>query len=88
MVPTIAKVREFAEERDIELQLADGFEQALVGVGRQFNRYAVVYDRAKCIDVLRYRDEMSRQEAEEFFEFNVVGAYVGENTPIFLDTLP
>ena len=88
MPPMLVKVRAFAEEHDVELLLADGFEQALVGVGRQFNRYAVVYDRAKCIDVLRFRDEMTRQEAEEFFEFNVVGAFVGENTPIFLDTLP
>ena len=30
---------------------------------------------------------MSREEAEEFFEHNVAGAYVGENTPVFLTRL-
>jgi len=28
---------------------------------------------------------MRYTEAEEFFEFNVLGAYVGENTPGFLE---
>jgi hypothetical protein len=28
--------------------------------------------------------DMTSEEAEEYFEFNVQGAYVGENTPAFL----
>jgi hypothetical protein len=28
---------------------------------------------------------MSYEEAIEYFEYNVLGAYVGENTPIFID---
>jgi hypothetical protein len=27
---------------------------------------------------------MTDQEAHEYMEFNVVGAYVGEHTPVFL----
>lgn len=84
----IEKVQAWAEETDTEILLADGFEKALLGVGRQFNKYAAVYDYEKCIQVLVERDGMTREDAEEFFGFNVVGAYVGENTPIFLDTLP
>jgi hypothetical protein len=30
--------------------------------------------------------DCSEEEAMEFFEFNVVGAWVGEHTPIFVDT--
>ena len=30
------------------------------------------------------RDGMTQEEALEFFEFNVVGAWVGEQTPIFV----
>ena len=30
------------------------------------------------------RDGMTHDEATEFFEFNVVGSWVGEETPIFL----
>ena len=32
------------------------------------------------------RDGMSHEEAVEFFEFNTKGAYLGPNTPIFIDT--
>jgi len=28
---------------------------------------------------------MPEEDAEEFFDFNVQGAYVGEATPVFLD---
>jgi hypothetical protein len=45
----------------------------------------VVYSRSKCIEVLITRDKMSKEEAEEFFDFNVEGAYMGEKTPIFVD---
>jgi hypothetical protein len=29
------------------------------------------------------KEEMTEEEAEEFFEFNVSGAYMGEQTPIW-----
>jgi hypothetical protein len=65
--------------------LADGFEQALIGFGYQFTYPVAVYSRKRCMDILVNRDEMSYEEATEYFDFNVAGAYVGESTPIFLD---
>jgi hypothetical protein len=41
----------------------------------------------KCLKVLIERDDMSYPEAHEFMEFNVVGAYVGDFTPIFVHSL-
>ena len=65
--------------------LADGFEDAFLGMCEVFNRQPLApYDRDKCIEILVKRDEMTYEEAVEFFEFNVSGAWVGENTPIFL----
>ena len=64
--------------------VADGFDEAIIGIGRQFNKNLVIYDEDKCIEILMERDGMSEEEAIEFFEFNVVGAYVGEYTPIYL----
>jgi len=61
---------------------ADGFEEALLGHAQQFNKEFAVYDRDMCIKILA-RD-MPLDEAEEFFEYNVIGAYVGEFTPAFL----
>ena len=67
-----------------EALYADGFEDAIIGVGRQFNTEIVIYDEDKCLEILVLRDQMTPEEAEEFFEFNVVGAYVGDHTPIFV----
>jgi len=65
---------------------ADGFEGCELGIAyRATNIPVIAYDRTKCIDRLVERDGMSRDEADEFFEFNVVGAWVGDNTPIFVD---
>jgi hypothetical protein len=70
---------------DENVLLADGFDDAFVGIGRQFGRPIAVYNKSKCIDILQ--EDMSEEEAEEYFQFNVEGAWVGENTPIFLETL-
>lgn len=76
-----------APEKD-QILLADGFEDALLGVTYMINRgHAAVYNRSKCIDILVNRDGMSYEEADEFFEFNVAGAYVGPHTPIFLQPM-
>lgn len=77
--------REWLEEEVDEILLADGFDAALLGYARRPGQPAVaIYDRAVCIDVLMARDGMNFEEAEEFFEFNVVGAWVGEGTPCFV----
>jgi hypothetical protein len=68
---------------DENVLLADGFDDAFVGIGRQFGRPIAVYNRSKCIDILK--EDMSEEEAEEYFQYNVEGAWVGENTPIFLE---
>ena len=32
-------------------------------------------------------EDMTMEEAEEFFEFNIIGSYVGDGTPVFLEEL-
>jgi len=66
---------------------ADGFETAFVAVGFRYNGNDIaVYDYDLCIKVLIDRDEMSLQEAHEYMDYNVVGSYVGEETPLFIRT--
>jgi hypothetical protein len=65
-----------------EILLATGFEDAFMGIARQFGRPFAIYDYEKCLEILE-RD-MTSDEAIEYFCFNVEGAYVGENTPAFL----
>ena len=70
---------------DENVLLVDGFDDAFIGIGRQFGKPFAIYERSKCIDILK--EDMSEDEAEEYFQYNVEGAWVGENTPIFLDEI-
>jgi len=59
---------------DDDILVADGFEAALIGVGRRCGQPDIaVYDEDKCIEVLMAQG-MEREEAMEHFEFHVVGS--------------
>lgn len=61
------------------------FDAAILGVAERIGMSPIVaYDTAKILDILCERDGMEGDEAVEYFEFNIVGAYVGERTPIFI----
>lgn len=65
----------------------EAFDEAIIGVAeRSGGMMVVAYDRSRCVDILA-RD-MSREDAEEFFEFNTLGAWMGDQTPVFIDTRP
>ena len=65
--------------------LADGFEDAIIGTAERVGmRDVVAYDAEKCIQILIDRDGMTSQEAHEFFHFNVLDCWVGEQTPVFV----
>ena len=63
---------------------ADGFDDALIGYDAR--SFCAVYDYDKTEKILVKRDGMSFTEAHEHMEFNVVGSYVGEFTPVFIHT--
>ena len=71
------------------LLLADGLEHAFIGLVMRFN----VLDPIACYDydevIAGYiREGMTEEEAVEFFEFNVIGAWAGERTPCFIRRMP
>ena len=81
------QIDEFVEESfpdDEGILLADGYDEALVGFGNQFtNATCAIYDIDRIIACLTERDGMTHEEAIEWFDFNIQGAWVGEQTPIF-----
>ena len=80
------EIRERLAEEFPETLLADGFDAALVGVARRCGQPTLaVYDYELGLQVLMERDGMTREEAIEYMEFNVVGAWVGPGTPIWLE---
>ena len=71
------KIIEWFPEEDI--LKADGFDEAIIGIDT--NEMRLIYSVSKCIQIL-CRD-MNEEEAVEFFDFNVMGSYVGDKTPIW-----
>ena len=70
-----------------DLLTADGYDDCILGVAYEFGRPPrVAYDRDAMIEKLA--EDMTHEEAEEYFEFNIAGAYVGENTPTYIDRTP
>ena len=64
---------------------ANGFDNALIGIGRRCSQEDVlVYDFNKAVKILVNRDNMTEEEAVEYLEFNTVGAWVGDKTPMFV----
>tara|TARA_B100000963_G_C22496328_1_gene611627 strand:- start:294 stop:545 length:252 start_codon:yes stop_codon:yes gene_type:complete len=65
-----------------ECLTADGFDDALVGCTYGANVVAV-YDIDRIIEIL-VEEGMDYEDAVEHADFNIVGSYVGEKTPIFM----
>lgn len=66
--------------------LADGLEDAFIGISQAAFGEPVraVYSANKVVAKF-IREGMSGEEAWEFYDFNVLGAYVGETTPLFVE---
>ena len=56
------------------------FEPAIIG--QSDADFRIVYSVEKIIDILS--EDMTREEAIEFYEYNILGAYMGEMTPIYV----
>jgi hypothetical protein len=78
----------------------DDFDEAIIGMaGRMSMEPVVAYDIDKIIDILMNQFESSNIEIEdedfdqkiyemayEYFEYNILNAWLGEHTPIFIKT--
>ena len=66
----------------------DGFDEAIIGsacIWRDSSRIDVlVYDAEGIRTILMIRDGMDMDEAREYIEFNIEGAYMGIDTPILV----
>tara|TARA_R100000908_G_C3707171_1_gene115247 strand:+ start:566 stop:823 length:258 start_codon:yes stop_codon:yes gene_type:complete len=79
-------IEEIYGEDEPYLLFADGFDEAIIGTVYDGGRTRVVYDMEIILEVLMNRDEMTYEDAVDYFEFNVAGSYMGEYTPLYLET--
>ena len=66
-----------------ECLTADGFDSALVGCTYGANVVAV-YDINKMVETLM-EEGADYEDAVDFLDYNVVGAYLGEKTPLYVN---
>ena len=67
----------------------DGHDDAILGpacIWRGSSRVDVLVYDAELIRESLMRDGMTSEDAREFIEFNIDGAYVGEDTPVLVWT--
>ncbi len=79
--------REMIAESDEDMLFADGLDAALIGVCYRHGQPPIAcYDYEKAITLIRSWG-MSHDDATEYFEFNTVGAWVGDYTPCYVEML-
>jgi len=62
----------------------DGYDKAILGIT---DNGQLVYSKEIMVDLLREDDkDLSEEDAWEFLEFNCFCAYVGDQTPIYVNT--
>lgn len=81
-------IREQISEINPDALVCDGFDDAIIGIAERINLGPVVaYSVEKIISIMIDRDGMTYEEALEFYEYNILGAWFGEFTPIFITTI-
>jgi len=82
---TRKEIKVFIESQDLEspIVLADGLDSGFIGISTEEDTPRAVYSVDKCINELA--EQMSMEEASEYFWFNVAGAG-GKGFPIYIFT--
>jgi hypothetical protein len=82
------KIDEFLEEMKIvvndDSMYPTDMKEAIIGYVERFGmKPQILLDRKKCIDILM-KQGMGLEEANEYFEFNTIGSFMGKDrTPCF-----
>lgn len=77
---------DFIRETYPETLVMDGFDECIIGICYRFGQEPIIaYDQSAVISKLMEQG-MDEDEAIEYFEFNQIGAWMGEYTPCFVDT--
>lgn len=85
---TCKMLLDLARKNEEGMIILDGLDAAILGVvSRCGLSPCLLYSSERIVRIFVERDGMSREEAEEFFDFNTAGAYLGEQTPLFLHDL-
>lgn len=82
------EIEQWLEPIGRETIFVDGFDMAIMGITEVDDGYKVCYDIGRILELLVLEHDMDEQEAIEYYDFNIGGAYVGPLTPIFVQCVP
>jgi len=78
------EIIELMTELNDEALTMDGFHEAIIGIVERFGMPPIfLYDWQKCVDILIKGGCENVEEAEEYLQFNCLGAWMGDGTPAF-----
>lgn len=80
------KLKNHLKQIDHMIIIAEGLSEAFVGLANTVDGLVAVYDKARCVSILKKRNKWTQEEAEEYCDFNVFSAY-GYRIPIFMDRI-
>jgi hypothetical protein len=79
------QINQYLENFGESALLMDGFDEACIGFSQRINEpMLAVYSYLKMVDTLIERDGMDYEEATEYIDYNCLGAWIGEQTPIIV----
>jgi hypothetical protein len=76
------EMEEYLDDDAMVMEPREQFDKCIIGVTYYGDK--VVYSTEMILQALMEDNEMTDEEALEYFEYNVIGAYVGEGTPIYI----
>jgi len=85
---TDKQLKEFLILVDEDIVIADGLSYAFIGLTKSNGNIIAVYSSNLIVEEMMRSDMMDIETAEEYVQFNIADAYVGERTPLFIDFVP
>ena len=83
------EIKEHLAEINEEAIIYDNLDEALVGIGHRFGMDGIaIYDMDKVFKCLEKElgPDVTGDEVIEYFDYNVIGTWAGEHTPMFIET--
>jgi hypothetical protein len=74
------------KEKYPDLATMDGYDEAIIGVVTRMGLEVICYDLDKVIKILM-KQGMDEQDAWDWYQFNMAGSWIGEQTPVFLERI-
>ena len=78
-------IKETLADENPDAYIYDGADDAILGLVYLDTGPVLAYSYTAYINIFMERDDMTFEEAIEFFDFNVAGLQLGEHQPLIVD---